>query len=563
MNTTATDNELWNACRDDLKVLVAYIWEGLNYRPSMVQLDMADKMQNGPDRQMITAMRGGAKTYIGCCRVIQILMQNPDAECLIVSKSGDKAEEFSHLIRSWIRTYDLLAPLRARPDQRDNIDKFDVGTRTTDSHSASVSAKGITGTITGGRAHYILVDDVETQDNALTIKQREKLLLKLTECENIIHPGGIIQYNGTFQSEESIYLAIADLGYKMFSWPARYCGPEDGPKWTLMSEKLKQRVLDGKARRGEPTFPERYDEEELVKRESLMGRSQFALQFLLDPSLADEDKFPLKIRDVPLMNVSTSEAPVDLVWATGQQTALESPSSVGMLGDRWHAPMRWSEKWKPYQMLTMTVDPSGKGKDETSWTIGGLLNGRIFLLKTGGNPDGFSEETLLEIAKDAWDNDVREIVCEPTYGGGMFRNLLIPVLQQYYKAQKIHKRPPAVEDGANPTGQKERRMLNVLEPLFRSHKIVASMEVAEDTKLWHQVTRLQNLKGCLEHDDRVDALAQLASHFEENMSVNHERLLERLEREEYEQDVKDFDNSIAGRMVFGKQAKRKKTWINR
>ena len=40
----------------------------------------------------------------------------------------------------------------------------------------------------------------------------------------------------------------------------------------------------------------RFDEHDLMERESAMGRSNFMLQFMLDTSLSDAEKFPLKFK---------------------------------------------------------------------------------------------------------------------------------------------------------------------------------------------------------------------------------------------------------------------------
>lgn len=554
---------MWDAGASDLKVLITYIWGNIGLpTPSLVQFDMADYMQHGPDRTLITAMRGGAKTYIGCAYIIYRLMNNPNEEILIISKSGDKARDFARLIKEWITTMPLFAPLRAREDQINTVDQFDVGTRTIGSHSASVTAKGITGTITGGRAHFILVDDVETQDNSFTQDQREKLLLKLTECENIIHPGGKIQYNGTFQSEESIYLDLSRQGYIMRTWPARYPSQEEDGKWAVLAPTLQQHILRNKRKPGEPTFPERYPEEELCKRESLMGSSQFALQFLLDPELSDEDRYPLKLRDLVVLSGTPTAVPIEVAWASGKDNQYKGPL-VGLKSDRWYKPMYISKEWQKPSHIVMSIDPSGKGKDECAWVVGAMHNTRIFLLDSGGATDGYGDETLTKICASAWENDVQEIVCEPTFGGGLFNKVLVPALQDYYAAQTVQKRPPGVTDSKHPMGMKETRIISAIEPVANQHKLVVSEKVAEDQTLWYQFTRMQHRKDCLKHDDRVDALAQLVTHVADGMAVNAGKLVEKLQEDYRRKEIENFDSRRGNILVFGQNKKKKKNWIRR
>ena len=45
---------------------------------------------------------------------------------------------------------------------------------------------------------------------------------------------------------------------------------------------------------GKPTDPDRFDEEDLNKRQLSYGSSGFNLQFMLDTSISDANKYPLK-----------------------------------------------------------------------------------------------------------------------------------------------------------------------------------------------------------------------------------------------------------------------------
>ena len=47
---------------------------------------------------------------------------------------------------------------------------------------------GITGQMTGSRAHLMIFDDVEVPANSATDMQREKLLQLVTESESILTP---------------------------------------------------------------------------------------------------------------------------------------------------------------------------------------------------------------------------------------------------------------------------------------------------------------------------------------------------------------------------------------
>jgi hypothetical protein len=83
--------------------------------------------------------------------------------------------------------------------------------------------------------------------------------------------------------------------------------------------------------------------------------------------------------------------------------------------------------------------------------------------------------------------------------------------------------------------QKEKRILDTLEPLMGSKRIVMDKGVIEsDLKtiqdyplatqhqysLIYQMTRLTREKGCLVHDDRLDALAIACNYFKEEAAAD-------------------------------------------
>jgi hypothetical protein len=51
-----------------------------------------------------------------------------------------------------------------------------------------------------------------------------------------------------------------------------------------------------------------------LQREAAMGRSNFMLQFMLDTSLSDAEKFPLKVPDQVVTSVNPTDAPDAVVW---------------------------------------------------------------------------------------------------------------------------------------------------------------------------------------------------------------------------------------------------------
>jgi hypothetical protein len=79
----------------------------------------------------------------------------------------------------------------------------------------------------------------------------------------------------------------------------------------------------------------------------------------------------------------------------------------------------------------MFVDPSGRGKDETSYAVLKLSHGGMFLVACGGFLAGYDDKTLNAFVAIAKKHEVKLILCEPNYGGGRFTKLLISAVQQY------------------------------------------------------------------------------------------------------------------------------------
>ena len=67
---------------------------------------------------------------------------------------------------------------------------------------------------------------------------------------------------------------------------------------------------------GVVTDPDRFDNDDLIEREASMGRSNFMLQFQLDTSLSDAEKFPLKMADLVITSVNPTEAPDNVIWCS-------------------------------------------------------------------------------------------------------------------------------------------------------------------------------------------------------------------------------------------------------
>jgi hypothetical protein len=506
--------------------------------PTPIQYDIAHWLQHGPRRLVIEAFRGVGKSWVTSAFVCWLLYCNPQIKILVVSASKQRADDFSTFTLQLINGFPLLQHLIPGTDQRQSKIAFDVRPAKAD-HAPSVKSVGITGQIAGSRADVIVADDIEVPNNSDTQMKRDKLAEAIKEFDAVLKPGGRVIFLGTPQTEQSIYNALPDRGYTIRIWPARFPKAAQREKIGARLAPMIAELLDanpaldevpGDPIRGHPTDPKRFSHEDLLERELSYGRQGFALQFMLDTSLSDADKYPLKLADLIVAALDPLRAATDFVWASGPQQVLDQLPAVGLQGDRFHAPAWMSADYTAYEGCVMFVDPSGRGRDETAYAVVKQLHGRLFLVAAGGFRAGYDEETLRQIMQIAKRHSVNLILTEPNYGGGMFTALLKGASQRYY--------PCGVEDAKWSNTQKEARIIDTLEPVLMQHRLVVCPSVIEADyrsteeypgedvqrcRLFFQMTRITRDRGSLAFDDRLDALAGAVAYFLEVMARDSEK----------------------------------------
>ncbi|MDM0006432.1 phage terminase large subunit [Variovorax sp. J22G73] len=484
---------------------------------------------------VLEAFRGIGKSYLTSGFALWRLERRPyDEKILVVSASGTKAKEFVSMTKTLLNTMDRFEHLRSYGERRDTAYAFDVAGASI-SQSPSVKAAGITGQITGSRATLIIADDIEVTDNSRTVEARERLLAKTNEFSAIKVTGGAdVICLGTPQTEESIYTnLIKNQGYMGWILPARFPTADKRDSYRITREgglvldclcPWARKVDQDPLLAWKPTDPERFNEFELLNRES-KGRAYFALQFQLDTSLSDAERYPLKLRDLIVIHLDTAaknpKAPSGLVWGPDSQSKnrRDDLPVAGFSGDHWLGPMFVDPVWATYEQAVMFVDPSGRGADETAWAVVKVLNGLMYVVEVDGFA-GDPGEAMVRLALCAKRHNVAEIVVEPNFAGGVWINAFQPVLAKAWPPLPPPQGKPGDTAGCSviesewAKGQKEQRIIDTLEPVMTTHRLIFNESVARDDQLCYQLTHISRERGSLTHDDRVDALAGAVSHLQ-------------------------------------------------
>ena len=171
----------------------------------------------------------------------------------------------------------------------------------------------------------------------------------------------------------------------------------------------------------------------------------------------------------------------------------------------------------------------------------------------GALEGGYEKETLERISQLAKEHSVNYVVIESNFGDGMATALLIPVMA------KIH--PCSIEEVRHNI-QKEKRIIDTLEPIFNQHRLVVAQEVIEkdfkqpiDHQLFKQITRITKDRGALRHDDALDALSIAANYWVERMDRDQTLAFEEHKETKLQVELDDFMEHSIGK------PKRKKGWI--
>jgi len=259
-------------------------------------------------------------------------------------------------------------------------------------------------------------------------------------------------------------------------------------------------------------------------------------------------------------SVNPTKAPESVVWCSDPANVIKDLPTVGLPGDYFYSPMQLSGEWTPYTETICSVDPSGRGTDETAAAFLSQKNGFLYLHEMRAYRDGYSDNTLLDILRGCKKYGVTKLVIETNFGDGIVSELFKKHLQQTKQHIDIE------EVRANV--RKEDRIIDSLEPVLNQHRLCVNKTVIEwdynsnpDAPpelrlmymLFYQMSRMCREKGAVKHDDRLDCLAQGVQYFTDALSISAQEAVNLRKRGEWNsmlQDFIDHPHSSANHLVF-------------
>ena len=548
--------------QQDFKLFLQALWHELHLPPpTRAQYAIADYLQTGPKRLQIQAFRGVGKSWITGAFVLWTLFNDPERKIMIISASKERADNMSIFLQKLIIETPWLKHLQPKSDDsRWSRISFDVNCSP---HQApSVKSVGITGQLTGSRADLMILDDIEVPGNSMTELMREKLLQLCTEAESILTPkdDSRIMYLGTPQTTFTIYRRLAERNYRPFIWPARYPTKDKLSKYEGVLAPEIQEDIDMGAEEW-TTTDDRFTNEDLIEREASMGRSNFMLQFQIDTTLSDAQKFPLKMADLVVTSVNPTTAPENVIWCSDPSNVIKDTPTVGLPGDYFYSPMQLAGEWDSYQETICSVDPSGRGTDETAAAFLSQRNGFIYLHEMSAYRDGYSDRTLLDILNRCQKYGVTSLVIETNFGDG--------IVGELFKKHLINTGQHMNIEEVRANVRKEDRIIDSLEPVLNQHRLIVDRSVidwdyasnkdspAEERLLYmlfYQMSRMCREKRAVKHDDRLDCLAQGVKYFTDALSISAQDQIAVRKKEEWDNMLAEFLENpevSANHMVLG------------
>ena len=492
--------------------------------------EIIDAILSDHRNTLLLASRGSGKSTLTGMYVLWDLFQNYTTTILVVSRGEDRAKDMLKGVKSFLDLHPLVNHMRPDEAQRDNVSEIEIGpAKGTLGRGMSLRSIGITGQLTGLRAHKIIADDCEGPNHE-TAPAVDRLMDQVAEFQMIRIPGGRILFLGTPQSEFSLYGRLARTGqYEVH----RACLVEEdildrrksGADW------LKTTVLSSR-------WPDRFSDQDLMQTRASLSERLWKLHFLLDLSETKDAAPPFRLRDLPILDWPSKTRAAPVTFQKGGEKLHGLPRGSASDDDDWHLCANVSNDVSPYQMTIAAVDPArgleSGASDAIGLSIVSLsLGGRGVIRVARGVRAKTVEEAILETARVIAEYRATSLVVE-SINEGLFGPTLQKALAQYGYPMSFR----AVTGG---NMKKGRRVIEQVGSALATGRVAIAKDVLEHGDASEFVTQYSGFSmdaRKLRWDDIIDSLAFALAELKGALSVDSEEEIALFQRERFEDLVR-------------------------
>jgi len=201
--------------------------------------------------RLLQIFRGAGKSHLVSLYVVWQLLRDEDKTIMIMSAKRDLASRNVRFIKKIIETNPLTSKLRGTGAWRDTLFFVD---RERTQLNPSVTCSSAESDFIGQHSNLLIIDDIETDKNSITERQREELRAVIAEFMSLAERR---LYIGTPHGSPSIYTHLENMDYPMLKiawtpdawpdhptneftvkWAERY--KKQNPSWKWNSQYLLQ-----------------------------------------------------------------------------------------------------------------------------------------------------------------------------------------------------------------------------------------------------------------------------------------------------------------------------------
>lgn len=536
-------------------LIACWSTQNLHYKAplGMVESDAMEFFTNDYDPRVreLLGFRQFGKSHISPPSNMFLAYRDPSWRFVLVGSSEGLAKDTLKRMRGLTRICWWLGHMQPHDGDKDNEEAFQFGCVPASSKDdqPSVVAMGITGSLAGKRAHVVDVDDVEQPTNTLTVDARNRLheLTRQFDAWLYVEPNPKnpaptrVLYKGTYHAEDSLYTRKVHQDKACArAYPIRY--PHGNEVVPFIARVLKDRLADEPTLAGSPTAPHRFGIEKVAEQES-KSKLYFRWQYMMMPGIGEGERRPLRLGDLMVMPLHRDQVPFPVLWGENDNvgsTAIDSipnlaPDAMSRL-QTIRRPSQIGHQTVPYQGTRAHLDIAGAGEDRMALGICSMAAGTFFVKRLYITEGGFQQEKLDQIALWCREQGVQtlryESNADPT---GAFGHQLAGCIARFAIPPK---EDPLFPDGwscgiepVHATQQKQLRIINTVENLLNTHKIVVDPQVLmpqcpghPEHEFQFQFTNITRERNCIPHDDAVDAFAGcLAAWTDSNQALSLQR----------------------------------------